>query len=108
MVFLSIISILLASSGANFVVGFAGIGGLLGVAAIATVFVNWRKDKAQRKVDVKSIAITELEKAVPGLGNIIEQWQAIVHQLQADLTTARSDLDICRKRLSELEGEDND
>lgn len=106
MVFFAALSTLLAS-GSDFVIGFASLGGLAGLAALATVIVNWRSNKAKERIDVKSVAITELEKAVPGLGDIIEQWQSIVHQLQADLSAARSDLEICRKRLSELEGEDN-
>lgn len=102
MVFFSFISTILAASGSDFVIGFAGIGGLAGLAALATVFVNWRKDTAQSKIDAKSVAITEIEKAVPGLGDIIKEWQAIVHQLQADLTATRSDLDDCRQEVSEL------
>lgn len=98
---------ILAASLSSFVVGFAGIGGLLGVAALATVVVNWRSNRAKERIDVKSVAITELEKAVPGLSDIIKEWQTIVHQLQADLAAARSELDTCRKRLSELEGEAN-
>lgn len=104
MVFLSFISAILAS-GSDIVVGFAGIGGLAGLAAIATVYVTWRKDRQQAAVDVKSVAITEIEKAVPGLGDIIKEWQAIVHQLQSDLTATRADLDDCRHEVSELRKE---
>lgn len=101
MVFFSFISALFAS-GSDIVVGFAGIGGLAGLAAMVAVVVTWLKNRQEAKIDVKSVAITEIEKAVPGLGDIIREWQAIVHQLQADLTATRSDLEDCRHEVSEL------
>lgn len=101
MVFIAFISSLFAagSTASNAILFFAGIGGLTGLAAIITVYVTYRRDRQTAKVEDKSVAITELEKAVPGLGDIIEQWQAVVHQLQSDLTD-------CRQRVAELEGGD--
>jgi hypothetical protein len=91
--------IILAASGVgSAVLLFAALGGFTGLAALVTVYVNYKRDKQTAKTEDKSVAITELEKAVPGLGDIIEQWQAVVHQLQSDLTD-------CRKRVAELEGE---
>lgn len=106
MVSIVVISLLLAAagSGTNLVLAFAGLGGISGVAALVTVWVNYKRNNQTAKVENKSVAITELEKAVPGLGDIIEQWQAVVHQLQTDLSITRSDLDACRKRLEEIEG----
>lgn len=107
MVFLSFVVV--AASLSSVVLGMAALGGFAGLAALAKVVVDWRRDLAQERVDAKSVAITELEKAVPGLSEIIEQWQIVVHQLQTDLTltraelaTTRSDLDLCRKELNEL------
>lgn len=115
MVSIAVVSIFLAAaaagSGTNLVLLFSGLGGLSGLAALITVWINYRRGQQQAKVDDKSVAITELEKAVPGLGDIIEQWQAVVHQLQTDLSTTRldladcrSELEACRKRLEEIEG----
>lgn len=104
MAILATVVSLLAAGGSDLVLLFSALGGLSGVAAIATVWVQHRNNKAKVVVDYKSVAISELEKAVPGMGEIIEQWQGIVHQLQADLATAKSDLADCRKRVAELEG----
>jgi hypothetical protein len=105
--FIAIVSLLAASSATTAVQWFAGIGGLTGLAALVAVYLNYRRDKHAAKVEDKSVAITELEKAVPGLGDIIEQWQAVVHQLQDDKDALRHDLDDCRKRLLELERGDS-
>lgn len=84
--------------GSNLVLLFSGLGGLSGLAALATVYITHKANQSRSKNDVKSVAITELEKAVPGLSEIIEQWQTVVHQLQTDLAE-------CRGRLAELEKE---
>lgn len=105
MAFFAFLSFFAADSGGfNAVLLFSALGGLSGLAALATVYVNYRNNQRRAVVDDKSVAITELEKAVPGLGDIIEQWQAVVQQLQLDLSGTRADLEACRKRLSELEG----
>jgi uncharacterized lipoprotein YmbA len=104
---LAVISFLLAAtngSGTNLVLLFAGMGGFTGFAAGAAVIVNWVRNKQVAKVENKSVAITELEKAVPGLGDIIEQWQAVVHQLQSDLAECRESNVSLSKRVAELEG----
>ena len=77
----------------------SGMGGLSGLAALATVYITYRANQSRSKTEGKSVAITELEKAVPGLSEIIEQWQTVVHQLQTDLVE-------CRGRLAELEREE--
>lgn len=106
MVFIAVASFLLAATGngTNIFLLFAGLGGLSGIAALAKTFFDYHRGNQSAKVEDKSVAITELEKAVPGLGDIIEQWQAVVHQQQADKEQLRADLDDCRRRVAELEG----
>lgn len=107
MVSIAVISIIFAAaagSGTNLVLLFSGLGGLSGLAALIAVWVNYKRGQQQSKVDDKSVAITELEKAVPGLGDIIEQWQAVVRQLQTDLANTRAELATCHARLDEIEG----
>ena len=87
---------LAASGGGSAVLVFSAIGGFTGIAALGGVIVNAYLGKRKAFVDDKSVAITELEKAVPGLGEIIDQWQTVVHQLQTDLTA-------CRARVEQLE-----
>lgn len=101
----------LAASGSNLVLLFSGLGGLSGLAALATVYVNYKFGSKKSEQDDKSVAIVELEKAVPGLGEIIKEWQSVVHQLQEDLRAARADLSLCqvelaecKTRVTELEG----
>lgn len=117
---------ILAASGADLVLLFSGLGGLSGLAALCMVWVNYRSNQRKAQVDDKSVAIIELEKAVPGLGEIIKEWQNVVHQLQADLAAEKTKteetqrqlvearhqlaialqaLEDCRKRLGELERE---
>jgi len=109
------------SSGTNLVLLFSGLGGLSGLAAIATVWVQYRTGLRKVVQDDKSVAIVELEKAVPGLSEIIKEWQGVVHQLQDDLTAAKADaatkqadltaqivelkaeLTTCQNRVAELE-----
>ena len=90
---------------------FSGLGGLSGLAALATVYVNYRNGTKKAQQDDKSVAIAEFEAAVPGLGDIIREWQGVVHQLQADLTYSkqevamlRAELAACRAELAELGG----
>jgi hypothetical protein len=90
-----------ASGGTNFVQVLTALGALSGVAAFIGVFVQLWTNSRKAKVDTKTVAITELEKAVPGMGTIIEQWQRIVDRLQAE----NNDL---RKRVAELEAERDD
>ena len=106
-----------ADGGTNLVLLFSALGGLSGLAALAMVWVNWRANQRKADTDDKSVAIVELEKAVPGLGEIIKEWQAVVHQLQADLAAekakneemhrqlaqAQLELEECRRRIIELE-----
>lgn len=102
----AVVSILLAATdgGSNLILLFAGAGGLTGLAALATVFITHRANSKKALVDDKSVAITELEKAVPGMGDIIKEWQNIVHQLQADLIVARAEIADLRKQ---IEGKNN-
>ena len=83
--------------GANFVLLFSALGGLSGLAAVLTVFVTHRSNVKRAKVDDKSVAIKELEKAVPGMGDIIKEWQNIVHHLQEDNQALRDELEECRR-----------
>lgn len=91
-------SFVAASGGVNFVQVLTAFGALSGVAAFIGVFVQLWTSSRKAKQDDKTVAITELEKAVPGMGTIIEQWQRIVDRLQ----TENNDL---RKRVVELEAE---
>lgn len=97
----AIISLVLAagSGGPDLIVLFAGAGGLTGLAALATVYITHRANAKKALVDDKSVAITELEKAVPGMGDIIKEWQNIVHQLQSDLAVSRAEAESLRKQL---------
>lgn len=109
MAFLAFAYTLLAVAGSgdstNLVLLFSALGGLSGVAALATVFVNWRFNQRKAEQEDKSVAIIELEKAVPGLGNIIREWQSVVHQLQDDLLSAKSDLAEAKNRSIRLDEE---
>jgi chromosome segregation ATPase len=123
-VVLATLGILAAASGSELVLLFSGLGGLSGLAALAMVWVNYRSNARKAEVDDKSVAIIELEKAVPGLGEIIKEWQSVVHQLQADLAAekvktaeqqikleaaeqqlaiALRNLEECKARIAELE-----
>lgn len=93
----------ITGGGANIVLLFSALGGLSGIAAVLTVFVNYIANKRKAEVDDKSVAIIELEKAVPGMGDIIREWQNVVHHLQDDLLATRQELAECRR---ELEGHD--
>ena len=70
--------------GEDIILFFSAIGGLSGIAAVLTVFVTHRANIKRAKVEDKSVAITELEKAVPGMGDIIKEWQRIVLHLQEE------------------------
>lgn len=83
--------------GANFVLLFSALGGLSGIAAVLTVFVTHRSNVKRSKIEDKSVAITELEKAVPGMGDIIKEWQNIVHHLQEDNQALRASLEECER-----------
>lgn len=91
MVSVLLAAILAAGGGTNLVLLFSGLGGLSGIAAIATVYVNHKANAKKAVVEDKSVAITELEKAVPGMGDIIKVWQDVVHQLQADNITLKAE-----------------
>lgn len=99
------VSMLAATSGSNLVLVFSGLGGLSGLAALATVFLNYKNGQRKSVQDDKSVAIVELEKAVPGLGEIIREWQNVVHQLQEDLTTLKKELQECQADLAECRAE---
>lgn len=89
---LAILSLLAVEiGGADLVLLFSALGGLSGIAAVATVFVNHRANVKKAKRDEKSVAIRELEKAVPGMGDIIKEWQNIVHHLQEELIESKKE-----------------
>lgn len=90
---LSLVANFLAATGggADLVLLFSALGGLSGLAAVLTVFVTHRANLKKAHVDDKSVAITELEKAVPGMGDIIKEWQNIVHHLQEELHAAKEE-----------------
>lgn len=100
---LALLSAVLAATGggSDLVLLFSALGGLSGLAALASVFVNYRSGQRKAKQDDKSVAIIELEKAVPGMGEIIEYWQGIVHQLQADLEANRRENASLREELTQ-------
>jgi predicted RNase H-like nuclease (RuvC/YqgF family) len=90
---ISLVASFLAVSGggADIVLFFSALGGLSGIAAVLTVYVTHRANLKKATVDDKSVAITELEKAVPGMGDIIKEWQNIVHHLQEELHAAKEE-----------------
>lgn len=93
--------LLAAIGGSDLVLLFSGLGGLSGLAALATVFVNHKAGIKKAEQDDKSVAIVELEKAVPGLGEIIREWQGVVHQLQEDHATTKKELEFSKSETSE-------
>lgn len=88
-------------AGSDIILFFSAIGGLSGIAAVLTVFVTHRANLKRAKVEDKSVAITELEKAVPGMGDIIKEWQRIVLHLQEENEQLRTKVE----RLEESEEE---
>lgn len=84
-------------SGANIVLLFSALGGLSGLAAVLTVYITHRANTKKAVQDDKSVAITELEKAVPGMGEIIKEWQNIVHHLQDENVRLKTELHDCRE-----------
>lgn len=108
MVFLSFIPVIAAGINVTgIVLVFAALGGFGGFAALVGNILSGYRNRQVAKVEDKSVAITELEKAVPGLGDIITEWRDVVAQLQGDLAATRDDLATCRRRVSELEARGN-
>lgn len=105
MVAIILAAIFAAGGGTNLVLLFSGLGGLSGLAAIATVYVTHKANSKKAAVEDKSVAIVELEKAVPGMGDIIKVWQDVVHQLQADNLTLRDENVTLKGELSECRKE---
>lgn len=103
MVFLAAVGLaLLAAAGgglSQIVTLFAGAGFLSGLAGLIAVYVTHRRNLQEGKIENKSVAITELEKAVPGMGEIIQNWTELVHSLQGELALCRADLAACRAEL---------
>lgn len=101
--FFSVVSLLTAASGggADIVLLLSALGGLSGVAAIISVFVTHRANTRKAATEDKSVAITELEKAVPGMGAIIQEWQTIVRHLQQELGDTKEALHDCKQELEE-------
>lgn len=101
MVLFAIYGIVLAAvGGSQLVILFSGAGFLSGLAAIATVYVTHRRNNQEGKVEDKSVAITELEKAVPGMGEIIQNWTDLVHSLQGELASCKAELLQCKIELA--------
>jgi hypothetical protein len=96
-------SLLAITGGSELVLLFTAAGGLSGFAALLSVLVTRRANKAKAIVEDKSVAILELEKAVPGLGEIIKVWQDALHRVQDELVQTRAELAECRMRVEELE-----
>lgn len=99
-------AIFAAASGTNLVLLFSGLGGLSGLAAIATVYITHKANSKKADVEYKSVAIIELEKAIPGMGDIAKFWQELVVHLQADnisireeILTIKGELEECRKEV---------
>ena len=113
MAFVSLLSAILGAAngdGSSFVLLFVALGGFSGFAALAMVFVNHKANKNKAVVDVKSVAITELEKGIPGMGDIFTYWQDVVHSqqdqingLKEDLRKCTDELQKCADRVKELE-----
>lgn len=85
------------------IVTLSALGGLSGVAALLMVFVNWKSNQKKAKQDDRSVAITELEKAVPGLSEIIKEWQGVVQRLQKDLADQMTANAVLKKQYEALE-----
>jgi SMC interacting uncharacterized protein involved in chromosome segregation len=104
--FLAFLSLLAVEiGGADIVLLFSALGGLSGIAAVATVFVNHRANVKRARRDDKSVAIKELEKAVPGMGDIIKEWQNIVHHLQEELMASKVETAEVKRENAELRKE---
>lgn len=84
---------------------FAAFGGFSGVAAILTVYFNHKAANKKAEVEEKSVAIEEIEKVIPGMGEIIQQWQGIVDQLRVENARLSSEAATLRQRIAELEHE---
>lgn len=87
------------------------IGAIVGAGGIGGVITQWRKDKAEAETGERSVAIVELEKAVPGLGEVITQLRA-QNKAQADqlaeqgfeLARLRASVTDLQRELSTLKG----
>jgi hypothetical protein len=106
---IALIPILAAAGGfTNLVLLLTAIGGSSGIGWLASAYVQHWQNKRKAVVDNRSVAITELEKAVPGMADIIKEWQNIVQQLHTDLNASRKALEDCyaeqRRIKSEREG----
>lgn len=102
---ISLAATILAFGGADFVLLLSALGGLSGLAAVLTVFVNHKANTKRAKIEDKSVAITELEKAVPGMGDVIKVWQDVVHHLQEENSDLRVKLTMCENDLNDSEEE---
>lgn len=81
------------------------IAALLGAGGIGGVVTTWHKDKVDAETGERSVAIVELEKAVPGLGEVISQLRA-QNKAQADqLAEQGFELARRRARVNALEAE---
>lgn len=79
------------------------IGAIVGAGGIGGVITQWRKDKAEAETGERSVAIVELEKAVPGLGEVITQLRA-QNKAQADQIAEQGfELARLRTRVNALE-----
>lgn len=98
------VTVFLAASGAlTFVQVLSVLGGLSGLAAVIGAIASWRYNSRKTKQEDKSVAITELEKALPGLGTIVEHWEQFGEKMREENTALQTENAALRVRIAELE-----
>ena len=80
----------------------AAVGGGTGLAAMGGQIVQYRSEKAKHVVDERSVAVDEIEKVIPGMGEIIKEWRAMVGQLQIENENLRHEIAALRGEIDRL------
>lgn len=89
----------------SFIEIFGSIGGGLGVAALISQYIAHRSTKSAIIVAEKSVAIDEIERIIPGMGEIISEWRAMVGQLQTENEHLREEISALRDEIDRLRKE---
>lgn len=80
-----------------------GLFGLAGAGGLGGVVTTWIKDRRDAEVGERSVAIVELEKAVPGLGEVIAQLRAQTVSQAGRIDEQDREIDRLRRRVTTLE-----